>query len=151
MQSKAATVQEYIDALPEERRAALAELRRVLVRNLPPGFEETMAYGMPAYVVPHTLYPQGYHCDPKQPLPFLSFASQKNYVAVYHMGIYSDAALMDWFVGEYRNRVTGKLDMGKSCVRFKNVDKIPYELLGELASRVSVQAWIDAYEKAKAR
>lgn len=151
MPSTAATVQDYLATLPEERRLVMDELRKVIRKNLPKGFEETMSYGMPGWVVPHALFPKGYHCDPKQPLPFLSMASQKNFVALYHMGIYADSELMDWFVGEYAERVEGKLDMGKSCIRFKKLDRIPYALIGELAKKVTVKKWIETYETMLAR
>ena len=149
MQSKASTPEEYMASLPEDRVAPMTKLRQTILDNLPKGFEETMNYGMLGYVVPHSLYPDGYHCDPKLPLPFLNLASQKNHIGFYHMGIYSNQELMDWFVGEYPKHVSTKLDMGKSCIRFKNPEKIPYELLGELVAKVSVQDWIDTYEYAK--
>jgi hypothetical protein len=148
MQSKALTPKEYFATLPDDRRKAMTELRKVIVENLPKGFSEGMAYGMMGYAVPHSLYPKGYHCDPKQPLPFMSIASQKNFIAVYHMGIYSDPKLLEWFTSEYPKHSKAKLDMGKSCIRFKKVDQIPYQLIGELASKMTPQQWIDAYEKA---
>lgn len=154
MPSPAADPQAYLDSLPQERQAPMAKLRQVLRKNLPKGFAETMSYGMIGYVVPHSLYPAGYHCDPKLPLPFLSIASQKNFVAVYHMGLYADPGLMAWFTGEYENARLGKaapglpaLDLGKSCIRFKKPDLIPFGLLGELAGKTTVQAWIALYEK----
>jgi hypothetical protein len=115
--------------------------------NLPKGFDEIINYGMIGYVVPHKTYPDGYHCNPKDQLPFLNIASQKNFVAIYHMGIYTDKKLLNWFVGEYAKQSIGKLDMGKSCIRFKNVEKIPYELIGKLVSKISPTEWIKAYEK----
>ncbi len=147
MQSQAATVNDYLEELPEERLAAMSKLRRVIKKNLPKGFKETMGYGMPAYVVPHSLYPDGYHCDPKLPLPFLSIASQKNFIAVYHMGIYADPKLLAWFTKEYAKRVPTKLDMGKSCIRMKRIENIPYELFGELAAKMTPEQWIKMYEK----
>jgi hypothetical protein len=146
MQSKAETPDQYIDQLPEDRKAALSKMRKVILDNLPAGFEETMNYGMIGYVVPHSTYPKGYHVNPKLPLPFLNIASQKNFVAVYHMGIYAIPDLMEWFTGEYPNHVKTKLDMGKSCIRLKKIDQIPYELIGELVSKVTVEEWIDIYE-----
>ena len=146
MTSDAKTPEEYINALPSERKEAIAKLRNTILKNLPKGFSETMGYGMIGYVVPHTLYPAGYHCDPKLPLPFMSIASQKNFVAVYHMGIYANKALFDWFVNEYPNHVKRKLDMGKSCIRFKKIEEIPYDLIGTLAGKMSSQQWIDIYE-----
>lgn len=149
MQSKATSPDKYLDELPEDRKEVMRKLRKTVLDNLPEGYEECMNYGMLGYVVPHSIYPDGYHCDPKLPLPFLNLASQKNHVGFYHMGIYSNKELMDWFVGEYPKHVDTKLDMGKSCIRFKNMNKIPYELLGELVSKVSVQDWIATYEYAK--
>ena len=146
MQYKASTPDEYIEAIPEERKAAMSTLRKVIKDNLPQGFSEVISYGMIGYVVPHSLYPGGYHCDPKLPLPFMNIASQKNFIAVYHSGIYADKDLMDWFVGEYPKYVKTKLDMGKSCIRFKKIDQIPMELIGELASKMTPQQWIDLYE-----
>jgi len=147
MQSTAITPEEYIDSLPEERKAAMTKLRKVIKKNLPKGFKEGMGYGMLGYVVPHSLYPPGYHCDPKLPLPFLSIASQKNFIAVYHMGIYADSALLKWFTDTYAKTVAGKLDMGKSCLRFKKPEQIPYELIGELSSKMTPADWIALYEK----
>lgn len=146
MTSDAKTPEEYINALPSERKEAIAKLRNTILKNLPKGFSETMGYGMIGYVVPHTLYPAGYHCDPKLPLPFMSIASQKNFVAVYHMGIYANKALFDWFVNEYPNHAKRKLDMGKSCIRFKKIEEIPYDLIGTLAGKMTSQQWIDIYE-----
>lgn len=147
MTSDAKTVDEYILQLPEDRIEAIIKLRKSIQKNIPKGFQETMCYGMVGYVIPHSIYPDGYHCDPKLPLPFLSFASQKNFIAFYHMGIYADPKLLKWFTEEYAKRVPGKLDMGKSCVRFKKPDQIPFELLGELATKISVKDWIATYEK----
>lgn len=151
MQSKAATPKEYLDSLPEDRKAAMTELRKVIVKNLPKGFTETMTYGMLGWVVPHSLYPAGYHCDPKLPLPFLSIASQKNFIAVYHMGVYADPKLLKWFTAEYAKQVAGKVDMGKSCLRFKKPEQIPYKLIGDLVSRITPKEWIALYEKALKR
>ena len=147
MQSTAKTPLEYVASLPEERKIVIEQLRTIVLKNLPKGFEETMGYGMLSYVVPHSIYPSGYHCDPKTPLPFLSLASQKNFIAFYHMGIYADEKLLNWFVSEYPKHCKSKLDMGKSCIRFKKMNDIPYELLGELASKMSVQDWISLYEE----
>ena len=147
MQSKAATVEDYIKELPEDRREAIKKLRAVIKKNLPKGFKEGMGYGMAGYSVPHSLYPPGYHCSPEQPLPFMGFASQKNFIAVYSMAIYGDKKLLDWFKKEYAALNIGKLDMGKSCIRFKNPEKIPYQLIGELSSKVTPQEWIALYEK----
>jgi len=147
MQSQASSPKEYFDALPEERREIMMELRKVIARNLPKGFAEVMQYGMPGWVVPHRLYPPGYHCDPRQALPFLGMASQKQYIAVYHMGLYADPVLLKWFQAGYARQVKGKLDMGKSCIRFKKPEQIPMKLMGELASKMTPREWIDLYEK----
>jgi uncharacterized protein YdhG (YjbR/CyaY superfamily) len=151
MQSTATTPQEYIDTLPDDRRQAMTQLRKTILKNIPKGFKEVMSYGMLGYVVPHTIYPAGYHCDPKLPLPFLCIASQKNFVAIYHMGIYADKPLLDWFTAEYAKQVKTKLDMGKSCIRFKKVDQIPFDLIGELATKMTPQQWIERYESAYKR
>lgn len=136
----------YIRQLPEDRQVVLSNLRKVISENLPDGFAETMQYDMITYVVPHSRYSSGYHCDPKQALPFLSIASQKNFVAVYHMGIYSDKNLLDWFTAEFAKTSKTKLDMGKSCIRFKKPEQIPFELIGELAQKITVDKWIEIYE-----
>lgn len=146
MQSKAATAGEYLDSLPEERKEAMEKMRAAILKTLPGGFSETMSYGMITYCVPHTVFPAGYHCDPRQPLPFLSVASQKNFVALYHMGIYADKGLLDWFVAEYPKHCKTKLDMGKSCIRFKKMADIPYDLITELAGKMTPEAWIELYQ-----
>ena len=151
MQSKASSPDEYTAELPEERVSAMKKLRKTINDNLPKGFEETMSYGMIGYVVPHSIYPDGYHCSPELPLPFLSIASQKNFIGLYHMGIYSDEKLLNWFTSEYPKYIKTKLDMGKSCIRFKKPDQIPYELIAELVQKMSVQDWIDKYESAVKR
>ena len=146
MQYKAETPDQYIEQIPQERQAVMQQLRDVIKTNLPDGFEETMSYGMIGYVVPHSLYPDGYHCDPKLPLPFMNIASQKNFIAVYHSGIYADPDVMQWFVNEYPKYVKTKLDMGKSCIRFKKPDQIPLQLIGELVTKMTPQQWINTYE-----
>ncbi|MBB6004977.1 DUF1801 domain-containing protein [Arcicella rosea] len=146
MQSNAQTPDQYIEELPEDRKIAISNLRKVILENLPEGFQETMSYGMIGYVVPHSLYPSGYHCTPNLPLPFLSIASQKNFIAVYNMLVYSDPTINEWFVNEYTKYSKAKLDMGKSCIRFKKLDQIPFDLIGELASKVTVDEWINIYE-----
>lgn len=148
MQSDAKTVDEYFESLPDDRKDAMTQLRKVILDNIPPGFTEQMSYGMVGYVVPHSTYPAGYHCDPKLPLPFVNIASQKNFIALYHMGIYADPAILDWFTSEYPKHSSAKLDMGKSCIRFKKPDQIPFELIGELMGKISVDRWIKAYEAA---
>jgi len=140
-------VNEYIQALPEERRVVIEKLQMLFKKNLPKGFEEQLSYGMIGYVVPHKIYPDGYHCDPKLPLPFLAMASQKNFIAIYHMGIYAKPELLNWFVEEYPKHCKSKLDMGKSCIRFKKMEDIPYNLIAELAKKMTVQDWISIYEK----
>lgn len=147
MQSSARTVKEYVDSLPDERRKSIQKLRAVVKKNLPGGFKEVMSYGMIGYVVPHSTYADGYHVDPKLPLPFINLASQKNYIAVYHMGVYTDKKLLAWFTKAYSDHVATKLDMGKGCIRFKNLAQIPYGLIGELATKVSPEEWIKLYEK----
>ena len=147
MQSIAKKPLEYIESLPEDRKEAILKIRSAIFQNLPKGFEEVMNYGMLGYVVPHSIYPNGYHCDPKLPLPFLSIASQKNFISVYHMGIYSDKNLLDWFVSEYAKFSKTKLDIGKSCIRFKKIDQLPYELIGALSSKISAKDWIKIYKK----
>lgn len=139
---------EFINSLPDERKDAVSRLRSVIIKNLPEGFEETVGGGMLHYVVPHSLYPGGYHCNPEQPLPFLSVASQKNNISLYHMGIYSKPELLEWFTGEYPKHARHKLDMGKSCIRFKKPEAIPYELIGQLCSKMSPAEWIETYEQA---
>ena len=148
MQSTAESVTEYLNSLPEERKIVLSKLSDLIRQNLPQGFEEQMSYGMIGYVVPHSLFPAGYHCDPKLPLPFLNIASQKNFVALYHMGMYADKDLLEWFTSEFPKHAKGKLDMGKSCVRFKKMDDIPYELIAELVSKMTVNDWIACYQSA---
>ncbi len=147
MTSDAKTPDEYIASLPSDWKDAVTQLRETILSNLPEGFDETMGYGMIGYVVPHRLYPAGYHCDPKLPLPFINLASQKNYIALYHSGLYADKALHDWFVSEYPNHTSHKLDMGKSCVRFKKIQDIPVDLVGQLCTKMTVEDWIRLYEK----
>jgi hypothetical protein len=132
--------------LPADRVDAMSKLREVIRKNLPKGFEETMQYGMLSYVVPHSLYPAGYHCKPTDALPFISLASQKNNISFYHMGMYAMPELLKWFTSEYPKHAKGKLDMGKSCVRFKKMDDIPFKLIGELVKKVKVKDWVDCYE-----
>lgn len=146
MQSDSKTPQEYVDSLPEERKLAIQKLRNSIKLNLPEGFQEEMSYGMLGYVVPHSIYPKGYHCKPNLPLPFINIASQKNFIALYHMGIYANPELLNWFVAEYSKLVKSKIDIGKSCIRFKKMEDIPYELIGELAAKMTVSEWISIYE-----
>ncbi len=146
MQSSALTPDQYTAELPDDRKAVIQKLRTIVIDNIPPGFEEVMGYGMLGYSVPHSIYPKGYHCNPKDPLPFFGMASQKNTVNIYHMGIYADQKLYDWFVSEYPKHCKSKLDMGKSCIRFKKLDDIPYDLIGELVTKITVDEWIELYE-----
>lgn len=137
MTSTAKTPKEYLENLPDDRKAAMTQLRDTIVKNLPKGFAEQMTYGMLGFVVPHSKYPAGYHCNPKLPLGFVSMASQKNFIALYHMGIYSMPHLLKWFTEEYPKHSKAKLDMGKSCIRFKKPDQIPFDLIGELMKKVT--------------
>jgi uncharacterized protein YdhG (YjbR/CyaY superfamily) len=146
MQSSAKTVNEYLKELPEDRKAPFLKLRESVLNNIPKGFEEQMSYGMLGYVVPHTIYPNGYHCNPKLPLPFLNIASQKNFIALYHMGIYVNPKLLEWFTTEYPKHSNQKLDMGKGCIRFKKFDQIPFDLIAELSGKMSVEDWIECFE-----
>ena len=140
---------EYIEKVPADRKKIMAALRDTINKNLPKGFEETISYGMIGWVVPHSKYPDGYHCDPKLPLPFMSLGSQKAHMAVYHSGCYADEKLLKWFVDEYdKLGMKVKLNMGKSCIRFKKPAHVPVELIGKLASKVTVDRWIEIYEKA---
>jgi Domain of unknown function (DU1801) len=147
MKSVAATPEAYIESLPTDRKVAMTKLRKAILKSLPKGFAEGMYYGMLGFVVPHSFYPPGYHCDPKIPLPFISIASQKNFIALYHMGIYANPKLMQWFTSEFVKLSPLKLDMGKSCIRFKKPDQIPFDLIGELASKLTPKEWIAIYEK----
>ncbi len=146
MNSKANSPEEYIQELPEERKAIIQKLRKTILDNLPDGFQETMSYGMIGYVIPHSVYPNGYHCTPELPLPFLNIASQKNFVALYHMGIYADKDLLNWFTSAYKKFSARKLDIGKSCIRFKKPEDIPYDLIAKLVSKITPQDWIQTYE-----
>lgn len=146
MKYKANTPDEYIAQLPLDRKEVIEKLRGIILQNLPNGFEEQLSYGMLGYVVPHSLYPAGYHVQAELPLPFINLASQKNFIALYHSGIYADPALMNWFKNEYPIHYKRKLDMGKSCVRFKSMDDIPYKLIAELCTKMTPQEWISLYE-----
>lgn len=147
MKANGITVNEILSNLPADRKESFNKLHDVIVKNLPKGFEAAISYGGLGYVIPHTLYPAGYHCKPSEPLPFAGLASQKNSINFYHMGIYSDPKLYDWFISEYPKHTKQKLDIGKSCVRFKKVDDIPYQLIGELMQKMSAKDWISVYEK----
>lgn len=147
MQSSAKTVDEYIGEVSDKQREAVRRLRETILSNIPSGFIEEMGYGMAGYVVPHSIYPKGYHCDPKLPLPFMGFAAQKNFISFYHMGIYAEPELLKWFTEEYPKHSKLKLDMGKSCIRFKNPESIPYHLISELVGKMDVAGWIQLYEQ----
>ncbi|XRE43484.1 DUF1801 domain-containing protein [Tenacibaculum discolor] len=146
MKYEASSIKEYISQVPEERQEILQKLSNLIKENLPEGFEEGINYNMIGYYVPHSKYPEGYHCDPKLPLPFINLASQKNSINLYHSGIYAKKELHDWFVSEYPKYSKRKLDMGKSCIRFKKLDDIPYELITELCTKMTVDEWISIYE-----
>ena len=146
MQSSAKTIEEYLSSLPEERKPSFLKLRETILNNIPKGFTEELSYGMLGYLVPHSIYPEGYHCNPKLPLPFINIASQKNFIALYHMGIYAKPDLLDWFVTEYPKHSRQKLDMGKSCIHIKKMDEIPFDLIAELLQKISVAEWINCYE-----
>ena len=146
MQIAANSPDEYLELIPDDRKRAMNRLRQTILDNLPEGFEETISYGMIGYVVPHSVYPSGYHCDPKLPLPFMAIASQKHFVAFYHMAIYADKSLYDWFTLEFSKHSKLKIDIGKSCTRFKKPDEIPFDLIGQLVQKMSVEKWIEMYE-----
>ena len=148
MTSTALTPEAYMAELPPGRVEAMQQLRDTLKSNLPAGFKEGVGYGMLCYSVPHSRYPAGYHCNPEQPLPFISVASQKNFIALYHMGIYADPELLAWFTAEYPKHSKTKLDMGKSCIRFKKPEAIPFALIAELAGKMTPDQWIERYEAA---
>lgn len=145
-QTKINHPEEYIAQLPLERQEVMQKLRTTILGNLPEGYTEEMSYGMIGFVVPHSLYPKGYHCNPKLPLPFISLASQKNFIALYHMGLYADENLLKWFQETYHQHSKAKLDMGKSCIRFKKINEIPFALIAELVQKMSVQDWVKIYE-----
>ena len=146
MKANGNSVDEILANVPADRIEPFKKLHEVIVENLPEGFEAGISYGGLGYVVPHTVYPAGYHCKPNEPLPFARIASQKHTINFYHMGIYSDHSLLEWFVTEYPKHSKQKLDIGKSCIRFKKFDQIPYKLIGELMTKMSIEKWINVYE-----
>lgn len=146
MQISSQSIEDYISKIPEERQEVFKKLFDTINSNLPKGFEDTSNYGMIGWVVPMETYPAGYHCTANTPLPFINLASQKNFIALYHMGLYSKPELLDWFVAEYPKHSKKKLDMGKSCVRFKKPEDIPFELIAELSQKMTVEEWIAIYE-----
>lgn len=147
MKSLGSTVEDILLNLPDDRLEPFTNLHEIIVKNLPNGFEAAISYGGLGYVVPHKLYPAGYHCKPEEPLPFAGIASQKASINFYHMGIYADPSLLQWFVSEYPKHSRQKLDMGKSCVRFTKMEEIPYPLIAELMKKISPEEWIATYEK----
>lgn len=147
MKIKSNSVEEYYHNIPEERKVVMNKLRQSINKNLPDGFEEALSYGMPGWVVPHSIYPNGYHCKAEEPLPFINLASQKNSINFYHMGLYANPTLLEWFVREYPKHSKRKLDMGKSCIRFKKIEEIPYDIIAKLCGKMGVQQWIDIYER----
>lgn len=147
MQANGTTVAEILANIPEDRKDTFHKLHTVILENLPSGFEAAISYGGLGYVVPHSIYPQGYHCKPSEPLPFAGIASQKNSINLYHMGIYANPELLKWFVSEFPKYTKAKLDMGKSCIRFKKTDTIPFELIGLLMKKITPQEWITTYEQ----
>ncbi|WP_149243234.1 DUF1801 domain-containing protein [Dyadobacter sp. 32] len=147
MKSLGSTVEDILLNLPDDRLEPFTKLHEIIVKNLPNGFEAAISYGGLGYVVPHKLYPAGYHCKPEEPLPFAGIASQKASINFYHMGIYADPSLLQWFVSEYPKHSRQKLDMGKSCVRFTKLEEIPYQLIAELMKKISPEEWIATYEK----
>lgn len=147
MKIEANSPEEYLEKIPEDRKEAMSKLRQTILENIPEGFEEQMSYGIIGYVVPKSIYPKGYHSTPNLPLPFVNIASQTNAITLYHMAIFADAALLEWFTTEYPKHSKTKLDMGKSCIHFKKVTEIPYKLIGELLKKVTVEQWIGIYEK----
>jgi Domain of unknown function (DU1801) len=146
MTSKASSPDAYVQEVDEARRPAVEQLRATILENIPGGFVEVMSYGSIGYVVPHSLYPDGYHCDPKLPLPFVAMAAQKNSINLYHMGIYADPDLLVWFTDEFPKHSKKKLDMGKSCIRFKSAADIPFQLIGQLLQKMTVEDWVGIYE-----
>ncbi|MFN7020526.1 MAG: DUF1801 domain-containing protein [Phycisphaerales bacterium] len=147
MQSRATTVAQYLASLPEDRRAAVSAVRKVILANLDKGYAEGMQYGMIGFFVPHSVYPPGYHCDPKQPLPFAGLASQKNHMSLYLMSVYADGVEEKWLRDRF-TRAGKKLDMGKCCIRFKKLEDLPLDVIGEAIRRVPVKAHLAHYERA---
>ena len=147
MKSNSETVEKYLSELPEDRKLPMINLRNIIKNNIPNGFEEVMSYGMIGYVVPHSVYPNGYHCNPKLPLPYINIGSQKKFIVLHHLGIYGNNEILDWFVAEYPKHAKHKLDMGKGCVRFKKINEIPYKLIEELINKISLEKYIAQYEE----
>jgi hypothetical protein len=139
------SIEAILESVPEDKAAAFHRLHQTILAHLPDGFEAALSYGMLGYVVPHRIYPAGYHCRPGEPLPFVSIAAQKHSINLYHMGIYAEPDLLKWFQTQYPLHSVQKLDMGKSCIRFKK--DIPFDLIGELIQKMTVKEWIDLYER----
>lgn len=149
MDINALSVEDYINQVPKERRETFVKIINIIRDNIPKGFHEEINYKMPGWVVPKSVYPQGYHCDTSLPLPFLNLANQKNFIGLYHLGLYADGELLNWFKGEYARVCKYKIDMGKSCIRFKRIDDIPYKLIGELCRKITVDKWVSIYEDSR--
>ena len=147
MKVNASNIEEYIEKVPADKKKAVEELRKVVKKNIPKGFKEELSYGSIGFVIPHSLFPHGYHCNPELPLPFINIAAKKNYISLHHMGVYADKKLLDWFVKEYPKHSKSKLDMGKACIRFKKVEDIPYKLIGELTTKVTAEKWMEVCSK----
>ena len=143
----ALTIESYLDSLPEDRKESVHKIIKCIDNNIPIGYAKVINYGMPSFVIPHSIYPSGYHCNSELPLPFIGISSQKNHIGFYHMGLYADSNLLDWFKSEYSMHSKFKLDMGKSCIRFKKMNDIPYTLIGKLSTKMSVETWISIYEQ----
>ena len=141
------SIKDYINSLASDRKTTITQLINVIEQNIPKGFKKVMNYGMPSFVIPHTIYPNGYHCDTTLPLPFIGVSNQKSSISLHHMGLYADPELLNWFKSEYPKHSNTKLDMGKSCIRFKKFNEIPYELIGILSNKMTVKNWIDIYEQ----
>ena len=141
------SIKDYINSLASDRKTTITQLINVIEQNIPKGFEKVMNYGMPSFVIPHSIYPKGYHCDATLPLPFIGVSNRKSSISLYHMGLYADPELLNWFKSEYPKHSNTKLDMGKSCIRFKKFNEIPYELIGILSNKMTVKNWIDIYEQ----
>ena len=141
------SIETYLNSLSKDRKESVQKIIKVVEDNIPFGYSKIMNYNMPSFVIPHSIYPSGYHVTPDLPLPFIGVASQKNHIGFYHMGLYANPKLLDWFISEYPKYCKSKLDMGKSCIRFKKVDDIPYKLIGELSKKMTTKEWINIYEK----
>ena len=141
------SIETYLNSLSKDRKESVQKIIKVVEDNIPFGYSKIMNYNMPSFVIPHSIYPDGYHVTPVLPLPFIGVASQKNHIGFYHMGLYANPKLLDWFISEYPKYCKSKLDMGKSCIRFKKMDDIPYGIVGELSKKMTTKEWINIYEK----